>query len=400
MFGAIFGRGAAAGEVTATAFLQAMLEVEAALARVQAAAGLITPGAATAIADACDASLYDVGELAAAAAQSAQPAIPVVGALRDRVGPDVAHSVHRGATSQDVVDTAAMLVARRALLPILDDAGAAAERVAGLARLHARAPMLGRTLLQAAEPTTFGLKAAGWLVALDEARSELARVRVQVLAVQLGGAVGTLASYGDAGIALLEALAIELGLAAPALPWHAARNRPAVVASSLGVLAGVAGKIGRDVTLLAQEEVGEARERPQPGRGGSSAMPHKHNPVAAISAIACAARTPGLVGTMLASMVGEHERAAGAWQAEWETWNDLLRLTGAAIAWARESLELLEVNVERMQANLVAAGREVATVEIEAAAALVGRALDAHERAAQPDGARQCQDTKQQEKTT
>ena len=381
MFSGIFARGGAAQQVTPAAWLQAMLDVEAALARVQSDAGLIPPEAAAVIASACDPQRYDVGALAAAGAQSAQPVIPVVQALRKQVGAEMAGFAHRGATSQDVLDSAAMLVAKRALRPILDDARGAAARAAILARDHAATPILGRTLLQAAAPTTFGLKAAGWLMGLDRARGELERVRRDVLAVQLGGAVGTLASYGETGVQLLDALAQALELRAPTLPWHGDRTRPAALASALGTLAGVAGKVGRDVTLLAQEEVGEAREEPQPGRGGSSAMPHKQNPVAAISAVACAARTPGLVATMLAAMVGEQERSAGAWQAEWETLSDLLRLAGAATAWARESLELLRPDEERMRSNLGAAGQtEAVPAAIPAAVALVGRALSTHDR--------------------
>jgi 3-carboxy-cis,cis-muconate cycloisomerase len=249
-----------------------------------------------------------------------------------------------------------------------------------IARAHARTPILGRTLLQGAVPTTFGLKAAGWAVALADGVAELEHVRDQVLAVSLGGPAGTLSGFGDCATVVEQAFAAELGLAAPLLPWHADRRRPARVAAALGLLAGQVGKLARDVTLLAQTEVGEAREGepdPEHPRGGSSSMGHKRNPVAAVSALACAQRVPALVVTMLSSMVGEHERAAGAWQAEWETWGDLLRLTGSATAWARELLEGLEVDPAAMAANLARIDPSSSDEHVRAAAALVDRALHA-----------------------
>ena len=344
-----------------------MLDVEAALARACAAAGLIPAEAAEKIAAACEPERFDAALLGREAALSAQPAVPLASALRE-----VSEWAHHGATSQDVMDSAAMLVAKRALVPVLDDAAAAAGACAELAERHAETPMMARTLLQAAQPTTFGLKAAGWMSGLDDARRELARVREEALAVQLGGAAGTQAAYGERAPQVVAALARELGLAEPVLPWHAQRERPARLAAALGVLAGTCGKIARDVALLAQTEVGEVRERPEEGRGGSSSMPHKQNPVAAVSAVACATRVPGLVATMVAAMEGEHERAAGAWQAEWETLSDLLRLTGAAAAWTRDMLDRLVVDANRMRANLAGA-----RPENDAAAALVRRALAA-----------------------
>jgi 3-carboxy-cis,cis-muconate cycloisomerase len=212
--------------------------------------------------------------------------------------------------------------------------------------------MAGRTLLQQAAPITFGLKAAGWLTGLDEVRRELSDVRANGLAVQLGGAVGTLASLGDDGPAAVASVARALELAEPALPWHTVRTRPARLACALGAASGVMGKIARDVELLAQTEVREVAEGGGEGRGGSSTLPHKRNPVGAVAVSACAARVPGLVATMLASMAQEHERAAGAWQAESETLSDLLRLTGSAAAALRELLEGLEVDTDRMHANL------------------------------------------------
>jgi 3-carboxy-cis,cis-muconate cycloisomerase len=231
--------------------------------------------------------------------------------------------------------------------------------------------MIGRTLLQEALPTTFGLRAAGWLTGMDEGRRRLMEVRNTQLAVQMGGPVGA------RGPAVATRVAAELGLAEPVLPWQAIRLRPVALACALGAFAGVQAKIARDVTLLAQQEVGEASEGGGPTRGGSSAMAHKHNPVGAVSLLACAKRTPGLVATALSAMEQEHERAAGAWQAEWGTYTELLGLTASATAWARELLEDLIVHPDLMQANL--AGAPTGEDPIPAGAGeLVDRALEAH----------------------
>jgi 3-carboxy-cis,cis-muconate cycloisomerase len=334
------------------AWLQAMLDVEAALARAQARVGLVPAAAADAIAAACRADRFDPEALGAAAGASGNPVVPLVRALSAAVPAAAAAHVHHGATSQDIMDTAAMLVARRALAPLLADLAGAAEAAARLAAEHRGTLLAGRTLLQHALPVTFGLKAAGWLVGLDESMVRLAEVGRTRLAVQFGGAAGTLASLGDAGPAVLAALAAELGLAEPVLAWHTVRTRPVELAAALGQAAGVAGKIARDVVLLAQTEVGEVAEAGDADRGGSSTLPHKRNPVAAISALACAERTPGLVATLLAAMVQEHERAAGSWHAEWQPFTDLLRATGSAAAWLRDCLEHLRVHPDRMAANL------------------------------------------------
>ena len=352
LFTDISAHGAVAARVDDRAWLQAMLDFEAALAWGLAAAGLAPAEAAEAIASRCDAELFDVAEIGRDAGEKGTPVPGLVRALVWQVPDDAARHVHRGATSQDVLDTAAMLVAKRALGPLLEDLTAAADAAAALAESHRATPAVGRTLLQQALPLTFGLKAAGWLVGLDEARAELAGVRERVPALQLGGAVGTLASLGDKGLQVAAEAARRLELPEPVLPWHTMRLRPALLAGALGAAAGVVGKVARDVTLLAQTEVGEASERGGDGRGGSSTMPHKRNPVAAVAAEACAQRVPGLVATMLGAMAQEHERAAGAWQAEWETLSELLRLTGSAAAWLRESLEALEPDPERMRANL------------------------------------------------
>jgi 3-carboxy-cis,cis-muconate cycloisomerase len=255
--------------------------------------------------------------------------------------------VHRGATSQDVLDTAAMLVARRATEPLLADLRSAADAAAALARRHAGTPIAGRTLLQQAVPTTFGLKAAGWMAGLDAAVERLDGLR---LPVQLGGAAGTLESLGEHGPAVLGALAARLGLAEPTLPWHTQRTPVAELAGALGQAALAVGKPAGDVVLLAQTELAEVRTG---GAGESSTMPHKRNPVAAVAARAGALQAPGLVSTLLtAGIVQEHERAAGGWHAEWRPFTELLRTVGSAASWLAECLTGLEVDAAAMRANL------------------------------------------------
>jgi 3-carboxy-cis,cis-muconate cycloisomerase len=351
LFDGVLARGRVAAEISDRAWLQAMLDVEAALARAQARARLIGDDDARAIAAACDAGRFDAGAIGAEAARTGNPVVPLVAALTDAVEGPAARHVHRGATSQDILDSAAMLVAHRALGPLLDDLEAAAAAAAGLAGEHRATVMAGRTLLQQALPTAFGLKAATWLVGLDDAAARLDEVRRTRLAVQLGGAAGTLASLGDSGPEVLAHLAAGLGLVEPVLAWHTIRTRPADLAGALGAAAGVIAKVGRDVVLLAQTEVGEVREG-VPGRGGSSTLPHKRNPIAAISAVAAAMRAPGLVAALLGAMAHEHERAAGPWHAEWRPLTELLEATGSGAAWLRDCLEHLEVDAGRMRANL------------------------------------------------
>ena len=381
MFEAITARGDAAAAVTDAAWLQAMLDAEAALARALASAGVIEETEAEAIAAACVAERFDAAAIAAAASGSGNPVVPLKAALTDAVeGPAAAH-VHRGATSQDILDTAAMLVAARALDPLLDDLLAARLAAGELARAHRDTPVAGRTLLQQAVPTTFGLKAAGWMAGLEDARRWLNELRVERLAAQLGGAAGTLASLGDAGPAVAEAYADALGLPEPVLPWHTLRGRIGELASALAVTSGAVAKVARDVILLSQTEVAEVREAKG---GGSSAMPHKRNPVAAICALASAQQAPGLAATLLGAMAHEHERAAGAWHAEWRPLGELLRSTGSAVAWLRESLEGLEVDPERMRANLDATGGRMLAERVkgEVAADDLERALEAEDFAA------------------
>jgi 3-carboxy-cis,cis-muconate cycloisomerase len=379
LFGPLFVPDAIGEAVSGRAWLQAMLDAEEALARAEAAAGVISSADAEAIAAACDASRYDVAELARDGHRAGNPAEPLARALRQASGVERAHW---GATSQDVVDTAAMLVARRARTLIVDELDALGDACAVLAERHRRTVLAGRTLLRQAVPTTLGLKAAGWLGGVFEARRRLVGVELQA---QLGGAAGTLALLGDRGLDVLRLYAEALDLAEPVLPWHASRTRVLELGAALDLTAGAAAKIALDVVLLAQDEVGEVTVA---GAGGSSTMPHKQNPVAAVRARACARRVHSLVGTF--TLEHEHERAAGAWHAEWETLSDVLALTGGAVAATRETLDNLEVDVERMRENIRAEtlseaarlGEPVSRPEeyLGAADAFVDRALDLYRR--------------------
>jgi 3-carboxy-cis,cis-muconate cycloisomerase len=347
-FSAIFVPDELADAVSDRAWLGAMLDAERALARAESRAGLITDEAAAAVAEACDASLYDAAELAVQGRAAGNPAEPLVRAIRERVGEQHAASVHRGATSQDIVDSAAMLVAQRALRLVDADLCGAADECARLAAEHRHTVMAARTLLQQAVPTTFGFKAAGWLVGLVETRVRLAAV-AESLPAQLGGAAGTLAALGADGAEVLRLYAAELGLREPALPWHTMRTPVAELAGALAGAAGAAAKIGGDVVLLAQTEVGEVAER---DAGGSSTMPHKRNPVGAVLAIACERHARANAAILLESVVQEHERAAGAWHAEWHALTTALAATGGAAAGVRRSLTGLEVDTARMRANI------------------------------------------------
>ncbi len=351
MFDAIFAPEALLDELSDRAWLQAMLDSERALAGAEAALGLIPAAAADAIAAACHADSFDAARIAQEGRSAGNPAEPLVRALRAAVGGEAAGYVHHGATSQDVVDTAAMLVSRRALERILADVDAVTAACAGLADAHRATPMVARTLLQQALPTTFGLKAATWLAGVLEARRLVLGARDE-LALQLGGGAGTLAALGEHGPAIAARAARELGLAEPALPWHTARVRVAALGSALAILAGALGKIALDVVLLAQTEVGEVSEPSASGRGRSSTMPHKHNPVGSLLTLACARRAQAAAGLLAGSLVQEHERAAGAWQAEWEAIASCLASAGGAAASMAEVLGGLEVHRARMDANL------------------------------------------------
>ena len=370
LFGGVFARGGV--DADDTAWLQAMLDTEAGLARALERAGMAPAGAGDAVTAAARAANFDPNELGGLAALTGNPVPGLARALARRVPQTAVSAVHRGATSQDIVDTAAMLLAKRAIGVMQADLARAADAAAGLAAAHRGTIMIGRTLLQQAVPVTFGLVAAGWLTSVDEARAGLISVGPR-LAVQFGGAAGTLASLGEAGQRVAALLATELGLAVPVLPWHTDRLRIVDLGAALARVAAALGKIARDVTLLAQSEVGEVSEgtspdqpspdQPSPDqraaaasprRGGSSAMPHKRNPVASIAILGCTRQVPGLLATLTTATEQELQRAAGAWHAEWEPLTALLRLTGSASSWAADLLPGLVVDTSRMAANLAA----------------------------------------------
>lgn len=339
--------------VSGRAWLDAMLAVEAALARAQARAGAIPAEAGAAITAACAAGALDAGEIGRDAAAAANPVVPMVEALRRSLPPEVSAHLHAGATSQDILDTAMMLLARDALALIDADMAGCTAACAALAERHRESLMAGRTLLQQAVPITFGLKAANWLVALVESRDRLARIAGTMLAIQLGGAGGTLDALGPNALVVAGYLAEELGLADPGFPWHTNRGRVAELAAALGIAVGAMGKVALDITLLAQSEVAEVTE----GAGGrSSAMPNKRNPAGAINVRACVHRAHALVPLFFSSMLQEHERAAGAWQAEWESLAELFQLSAAAAAQLRAVVENLQVIEQRMLANVAASG--------------------------------------------
>jgi 3-carboxy-cis,cis-muconate cycloisomerase len=402
LFGGLFDRGAA--DTGDQAWLQAMLDTEAALARALERAGLAPAGAGAAVTAAASADNFDVDELGRLAADAGNPVPALVRALTARLPAEAAAAVHQGATSQDILDTAVMLMARRVLDAVAADLAAAAAAAAALAAAHRDTIMVGRTLLRQAVPVTFGLVAAGWLTGIDDARLGLDRVRGQRLAVQFGGAAGTLASLGEDGPRVRALLASELGLPRPPLPWHTDRLRILELAAALAGACAVLGKVARDVTLLAQSEVAEVREGDSgaagpsgdgPGgggagggrRGGSSAMPHKRNPVAAIAILGCTRRAPGLLATLAACAEQEHQRAAGAWHAEWEPLADLLRLTGSAASWAAGLLAGLEVDADRMRANLDAAGGLPLAESVAAVLAPALGRLPAHDLVAEASAA-------------
>ncbi len=337
--------------------VRAMLAFEAALARVEAAAGVIPSEAAIAI-NAAVAIIHDseLDEMGAAVAdgtaRAGTPVIPLVKLLTGRTEPVGQPFVHWGATTQDVMDTALVLQAREVLALFAEGLGDLGQALATLALKHRDTPMVARTVMQHALPTTFGLKAAGWLGAVTRNQGRLGELGPRVLSLQFGGAAGTLASLGDKGADVRANLARELGLTLPATPWHSARDRIAEMASFCGLLCGVLGKIGRDVVLMMQTDVQEAFEPPAPGRGGSSTMPHKRNPVLAAIMIGAGTAAPGLVSTILFAQMHEHERAAGPAHAEWRTLPELLRLTGGALKAAVTLASGLEIDIERMRLNL------------------------------------------------
>jgi 3-carboxy-cis,cis-muconate cycloisomerase len=337
------------------AYLQHMLDFEAALARAQAAIGVIPQSAVAPIAAACKARTFDLPALAEAAARSGNLAIPLVKALTAsvaKVSAGAARYVHWGATSQDVIDTATMLGLRAAIDALLTDLDRAISGFAGLARQHRDTAMVARTWLQHALPMPFGLKLAEYAAALNRSRERLKRLRAAALALQFGGAAGTLAALRDKGLEVASRLAAELELPLPEAPWHTHRDRIAEAASVFAILAGTCGKIARDVSLLMQTDVAEAFEPAGEGRGGSSTMPHKRNPVACAAALAAATMAPNLAATIFAAQVQDHERSAGPWHAEWPTLPTLQLVTSGALAAIVDIAEGIEVDAARMRLNL------------------------------------------------
>ncbi|MEU9600281.1 3-carboxy-cis,cis-muconate cycloisomerase [Streptomyces sp. NPDC048109] len=372
------------------AWLQAMLDAEAALARAQASLGRMPKEAAEAITRAADADRLDARALALAARETANPVVGLVKAFTAVVAeadPSAAEYVHQGSTSQDVFDTGAMLVARRALALVRADLARTAGALATLAGRHRDTLAVARTLALHAVPTTFGLRAAGWRALVLDADARLARIQEGGLPVSLGGAAGTLAGYleyaadgprpAPDGYAaeLAEAFAAETGLAVPVLPWHALRTPVADLASALAFTAGALGKFAVDVQSLARTEVGEVAEPGGPGRGGSSAMPHKRNPVLATMVRAAALQVPALAAALTGCLVSEDERSAGAWHAEWQLLRECLRLSGGAARTAAELAEGLQVRTGRMRANLDLTSSQVVSERVAARLApVLGRA--------------------------
>ncbi|MFC3676556.1 3-carboxy-cis,cis-muconate cycloisomerase [Ferrovibrio xuzhouensis] len=355
LFDPLFSTGAAAAALSDRARLQGMLDFEAALARAEAAVGVIPAAAPAAITAACDAGLYDLAALSAAIANTGNPAIPMVKQLTARVAkadPEAARFVHWGATSQDAMDTGLVLQLRQALGGIEADLSRLSAALAKLAAVHRDTPVVGRTWLQHALPVTFGMKVASWLDAVERHRARFDELKPRLFVVQLGGAAGSLASLGDRGFDVARALADDLKLGLPDMPWHTARDRVAECATMLGLMTGSLGKIARDVSLMMQTDVGEAFEPAGAGRGGSSTMPHKRNPVSGAAVLSAAIRVPHLVGTILSAMPQDHERGLGGWHAEWETLPALVRLAAGATAQMADVCAGLEVDAARMRSNL------------------------------------------------
>jgi 3-carboxy-cis,cis-muconate cycloisomerase len=363
------------------AYLQYMLDFEAALARAEAATGVIPASAAGPVGKACKAGRFDCAALAEAAARSGNLAIPLVKALTAevaKVDAEAARYVHWGATSQDMIDTATMLSLRAGIDALLGDVDRAIAGFAKLARQHRNTAIVARTWLQHALPMPFGLKLAEYAAALHRSRTRLQRLRGETLALQFGGAAGTLAALGDKGWLVAAKLAQELGLTLPDAPWHTHRDRIAEAASVFAILAGTCGKIARDVSLMMQTDVAEAFEPSGEGRGGSSTMPHKRNPVAAASALAAATMAPNLAATIFAAQVQDHERSAGPWHAEWPTLPMLQLVTSGALAAIADIAEGLEVDAARMRTNLGAThGLIMAEAVTMALAEKIGK-IDAH----------------------
>ncbi|MDM0005150.1 3-carboxy-cis,cis-muconate cycloisomerase [Variovorax sp. J22G73] len=343
------------GAFSDRAFVDAMLRFEAALARAQAAEGLIPESAAHSIVSSCKVELFDVAKIVRESGRAGSVAIPLVKALREAVGlfnADAAPFVHFGSTSQDVIDSAMALVTREAVALVETDLAKAADALLRLATSHADTPMLARTLMQPASVTSFGFKCAGWAAPLVRSRIRLREAARHALQLQLGGAVGTLAQMKGQGPAVRKRMAKELGLGDPGATWHTQRDEWVALGCELGLMTGSLGKIAVDISLLGQYEVAEVTEPSEPGRGGSSAMPHKRNPVASMVAIAAAHRAPQRVAALLGAMPQQHERALGAWQAELGEWPQLLMSAHGSVRAMAGALPGLQVDAARMRANI------------------------------------------------
>jgi len=335
--------------------LQAMLDFESALARAESRVGIVPKSAADHITAAALANHFDIQSMSRSMFRAGTPGIPLVKALTERVrgrDPEGAGWVHWGATSQDVADTALVLLLKRAQFIVHDDLQGLEKALITLSQQHRATVMVGRTLMQASPPVTFGLKVAGWLGAVSRGNKRLESAFDEALVLQFGGASGTLASLADKGTVVARALAEELGLSYPEAPWHTHRDRLANLVCCCGVLTGSLGKIARDISLLMQSEVAEVAEPGGEGRGGSSTMPHKRNPVACALTLAAAQRVPGLVANFLSAMVQEHERAVGGWQSEWPTVASIVQSTGAAASSLAEVAQGLSVDPARMRQNI------------------------------------------------
>lgn len=335
--------------------VQAMLDFEAALARAEAHVGLIPQTAVAPIEAACRAGHYDFAALGEAIATAGNSAIPLVKALGKQIATTDAEAeryVHLGATSQDVMDTGLVLQLRRALELIESDLAQLGETLSTQAQRYVATPLAGRTWLQHATPVTLGMKIAGWLGAVTRSRQRLQELKPRLLVLQFGGASGTLAALGAQALPIADALATELHLTLPDQPWHTQRDRLVEFGSVLGLIAGSLGKLGRDISLLMQTEAGEVFEPSAPGKGGSSTMPHKRNPVGAAVLIGAATRVPGLLSTLFSAMPQEHERSLGLWHAEWETLPEICCLVSGSLKQALLVADGLEVDAKRMARNL------------------------------------------------
>lgn len=343
-------------------FVAAMLRFEAALANAQAAAGVIPESAAQSIVDTCKVDLFDASKIVRESSRAGSLSVPLVKSLKETVGlfnRDAVPYVHFGSVSQDVIDTAMALITRDVLMPIETDLRTCIDAIFNLAQKHLDTPMLARTLMQPASVTSFGLKCVNWAAPLARSLNRLQTIKVGALKLQLGGGIGTLARMGDKGPQITAHMAQALGLGVPRAPWHTQRDEWIALACELGLMAGSLGKIAKDISLLGQFEVAEVWERHEPGRGASSDMPHKNNPVASMAALAAAQRVPQRLAGLLAAMPQEHERALGGWQAELAEWSQLLMSAHASSNAMASALPYLVVDTKRMLSHIEEAARSV-----------------------------------------